>query len=396
MDSRLESHIDEIFKDVRKSEKLVVMINRIKSKANAKYLQICEQGYSRNVAYSEVDDWIMKAKVIVDEEEIKEAKEAAAQAAEAKKVKPASNKQAANERYLSNTPNNSETLAVQTINDMPAVVVERVSSNTQPQKQQPSWQSAEIPSHTATVDVPVQAPKDIPAPQPIQNQSWQVSDIPSYNTTPEKVEPVAKPIPKPRPAPIICNDNLQDILGKQKGVKSKKEKEAKPEKVKKEKKGKGQVEEVDEQIVEVDEVIEEAKFDASVPEFKKVAYEPVAPQPVYQPAVAPQPVYQPAVAPQPVYQKPVAPQPVYQKPVAEIPTFTAPASTFDPETKSDNSTDIDDKNVEQCDEISNKSVCTYDDESTKVSAKGKIFGIIIIVIGSITALVTIIKLFSKM
>ena len=68
MDSKLEAHIDEIFIDVPKTDKLVTMINRIKSKANSKFLQIRDQGYSRSVAFNEVDDWLMKAKVIVDEE----------------------------------------------------------------------------------------------------------------------------------------------------------------------------------------------------------------------------------------------------------------------------------------------------------------------------------------
>lgn len=68
MDSKLEAHIDEIFQDVPKTDKMVTMINRIKSKANSKFLQIRDQGYSRSVAFNEVDDWLMKAKVIVDEE----------------------------------------------------------------------------------------------------------------------------------------------------------------------------------------------------------------------------------------------------------------------------------------------------------------------------------------
>lgn len=68
MDSKLEAHIDEIFIDVPKTDKMVTMINRIKSKANSKFLQIRDQGYSRSVALNEVDDWLMKAKVIVDEE----------------------------------------------------------------------------------------------------------------------------------------------------------------------------------------------------------------------------------------------------------------------------------------------------------------------------------------
>ncbi|MDD7246512.1 MAG: hypothetical protein SOV23_05815 [Eubacteriales bacterium] len=68
MDSKLEAHIDEIFQEVPKTDKMVTMINRIKSKANSKYLQIREKGYSRSVAFNEVDDWLMKAKVIVDEE----------------------------------------------------------------------------------------------------------------------------------------------------------------------------------------------------------------------------------------------------------------------------------------------------------------------------------------
>lgn len=68
MDSKLEARIDEIFADVPKSDKIVTMINRIKSKANAKYLEIRNNGYSRSVAFNEVDDWLMKAKVIVDEE----------------------------------------------------------------------------------------------------------------------------------------------------------------------------------------------------------------------------------------------------------------------------------------------------------------------------------------
>ncbi len=68
MDSKLEAHIDEIFIDVPKIDKMVTMINRIKSKANSKFLQIRDQGYSRSVAFNEVDDWLMKAKVIVDEE----------------------------------------------------------------------------------------------------------------------------------------------------------------------------------------------------------------------------------------------------------------------------------------------------------------------------------------
>lgn len=68
MDSKLEAHIDEIFTDVPKTDKMVTMINRIKSKANSKFLQIRDQGYSRSVAFNEVDDWLMKAKVIVDEE----------------------------------------------------------------------------------------------------------------------------------------------------------------------------------------------------------------------------------------------------------------------------------------------------------------------------------------
>ena len=68
MDSKLEAHIDEIFVDVPKTDKMVTMINRIKSKANSKFLQIRDQGYSRSVAFNEVDDWLMKAKIIVDEE----------------------------------------------------------------------------------------------------------------------------------------------------------------------------------------------------------------------------------------------------------------------------------------------------------------------------------------
>lgn len=68
MDSKLEARIDEIFIDVPKTDKMVTMINRIKSKANSKFLQIRDQGYSRSVAFNEVDDWLMKAKVIVDEE----------------------------------------------------------------------------------------------------------------------------------------------------------------------------------------------------------------------------------------------------------------------------------------------------------------------------------------
>lgn len=71
MDSKLEAHIDEIFIDVPKTDKMVTMINRIKSKANSKFLQIRDQGYSRSVAFNEVDDWLMKAKVIVDEETCK-------------------------------------------------------------------------------------------------------------------------------------------------------------------------------------------------------------------------------------------------------------------------------------------------------------------------------------
>lgn len=68
MDSKLEARIDEIFMDVPKSDKIVTMINRIKSKANAKFLEIRNNGYSRSVAFNEVDDWLMKAKIIVDEE----------------------------------------------------------------------------------------------------------------------------------------------------------------------------------------------------------------------------------------------------------------------------------------------------------------------------------------
>lgn len=68
MDSKLGAHIDEIFIEVPKTDKMVTMINRIKSKANSKFLQIRDQGYSRSVAFNEVDDWLMKAKVIVDEE----------------------------------------------------------------------------------------------------------------------------------------------------------------------------------------------------------------------------------------------------------------------------------------------------------------------------------------
>lgn len=71
MDSKLEAHIDEIFIEVPKTDKMVTMINRIKSKANSKFLQIRDQGYSRSVAFNEVDDWLMKAKVIVDEETVK-------------------------------------------------------------------------------------------------------------------------------------------------------------------------------------------------------------------------------------------------------------------------------------------------------------------------------------
>ena len=63
MDSKLEAHIDEIFIEVPKTDKMVTMINRIKSKANSKFLQIRDQGYSRSVAFNEVDDWLMKAKV---------------------------------------------------------------------------------------------------------------------------------------------------------------------------------------------------------------------------------------------------------------------------------------------------------------------------------------------
>lgn len=37
MDSKLEAHIDEIFIDVPKTDKMVTMINRIKSKANSKF-----------------------------------------------------------------------------------------------------------------------------------------------------------------------------------------------------------------------------------------------------------------------------------------------------------------------------------------------------------------------
>ena len=52
MDSKLEAHIDEIFIDVPKTDKMVTMINRIKSKANSKFLQIRDQGYSRSVAFN--------------------------------------------------------------------------------------------------------------------------------------------------------------------------------------------------------------------------------------------------------------------------------------------------------------------------------------------------------
>ena len=51
MDSKLEAHIDEIFIEVPKTDKMVTMINRIKSKANSKFLQIRDQGYSRSVAF---------------------------------------------------------------------------------------------------------------------------------------------------------------------------------------------------------------------------------------------------------------------------------------------------------------------------------------------------------
>lgn len=68
MDPKLEAHIDEIFQDVPKTEKLVTMINSIKSKANTKYLDTIEQGYARKVALNQVDDWLMEAKVIVNEE----------------------------------------------------------------------------------------------------------------------------------------------------------------------------------------------------------------------------------------------------------------------------------------------------------------------------------------
>lgn len=107
MDSKLEAHIDEIFQDVPKTDKMVTMINRIKSKANAKYLQIRDQGYSRNVAYNEVDDWIMKAKVIIDEEV---GKLTPAEIAAAPKI---------------NTEKAGKAVNVASIGDTPAVVVER-------------------------------------------------------------------------------------------------------------------------------------------------------------------------------------------------------------------------------------------------------------------------------
>lgn len=190
MDSRLEAHIDEIFKDVPKTEKLVVMINRIKSKANAKYLQVREQGYSRNVAYTEVENWITKAKVIVDEE----VKNYRASQAGTAVASPTS------------APAVPAPLNVQNINDRPAVVVERTTPQDKP-KQAPAPITAPIPA-------PVAAP--IPAP----------------------VAPAQKNISHAAP---VSNDELSDILGKKK-VKDKKaekpekdKKAEKPEKVKKEK-----------------------------------------------------------------------------------------------------------------------------------------------------------------
>ncbi len=185
MDSRLEAHIDEIFKDVPKTEKLVVMINRIKSKANAKYLQVREQGYSRNVAYTEVENWITKAKVIVDEE-VKNYN--AAQAGSTPVSAPTS------------APAVPAPLNVQNINDMPAVVVERTTPQDKPKQAAP-----------APVVTPISAPAPVAAP------------------IPAPVAPAQKNVSHAAP---VSNDELSDILGKKK-VKDKKAE--KPEKRKKEK-----------------------------------------------------------------------------------------------------------------------------------------------------------------
>ena len=44
MDSKLEAHIDEIFIEVPKTDKMVTMINRIKSKANSHLLSSRHSG----------------------------------------------------------------------------------------------------------------------------------------------------------------------------------------------------------------------------------------------------------------------------------------------------------------------------------------------------------------
>lgn len=177
MDSRLEAHIDEIFKDVPKTEKLAVMINRIKSKANAKYLQVREQGYSRNVAYTEVENWITKAKVIVDEE-VKNYH--ASQDGSAPAISVASSAQ---------TPSVSAPLNVQSINDMPAVVVER----TTPQEYKPR-QAAPAPFVAPNVPVSVAPTADVPK-----------------VVTPKSVAPKAV-----APAAPVSTDELFDILAKRK------------------------------------------------------------------------------------------------------------------------------------------------------------------------------------
>jgi hypothetical protein len=105
MDTRLEAHIDEIFAEIPKTEKLLNIIRGIKAKANAKYMQVRDQGYSRHVAYTEVENWIMKAKVIVDQEVAKSKNAAAATVAP-----------------------QAGTVNVESVNSMPAGVVERDTS----------------------------------------------------------------------------------------------------------------------------------------------------------------------------------------------------------------------------------------------------------------------------
>lgn len=68
MESCLEKLIDNIFKDVPKTEHMLVMINRIKSKANTKYTELRQKGYARTISLQEVEIWIQKAKMVVDAE----------------------------------------------------------------------------------------------------------------------------------------------------------------------------------------------------------------------------------------------------------------------------------------------------------------------------------------